>query len=261
MHIFGWKPSASPVCLGEERRTAGYGQTEAVDPGDSGCGARQHQSAAGVQQLEPFRGAPTSRGRPRDRRCRSLCRRRLRGERSARPPSPRRPSPQRDRSGPGSVGHLERLDPHLRHHQQSLGHADETRKVCPSIGPRGLADAHQHEEPALARTDRLEMPAWNGAERVSHSTVVLHAAPGLTPDGEGGGDGEGGASRPDVATGAAVRGGSGMIAHQWTTSSTRPGLKQPVRAADAAAARPKVTRPSSAPRWRYATTPLSTTMD
>jgi len=26
-----------------------------------------------------------------------------------------------------------------------------------------------------------------------------------------------------------------MIAHQWTISSTRPGLKQPVRAADAAA--------------------------
>jgi hypothetical protein len=35
------------------------------------------------------------------------------------------------------------------------------------------------------------MPAWDGAERVSHSTVVLHAAPGLTPDGDGGGDGEG----------------------------------------------------------------------
>jgi hypothetical protein len=84
---------ASPVCLGEERRTAGYGQTDAVDPGDSGCGAYQRQSAAGVQELEPFRELRQAEVGPPDRRCRSLCRRRLRGERSARPPSPRRPSP------------------------------------------------------------------------------------------------------------------------------------------------------------------------
>jgi hypothetical protein len=35
-----------------------------------------------------------------------------------------------------------------------------------------------------------------GPDADCHSTVALHAAPGLTPDGEGGGDREGGAS-PD----------------------------------------------------------------
>src|SRR5450755_1969576 len=104
------------------------------------------------------------------------------------------------------------------------------------------------------------MPAWDGAERVSHSTVVLHAAPGLTPDGEGGGDGEGGASRPDVATGAAVRG-------FW---DDRPSMDDQQHATGLEAARArgrrggrptKVTRASSAPRSRYATTPLSMTMD